>query len=412
MPNTNRRSFFKQSVLAAGVATAAGREVFASRKKKMLSVAIIGCGRLGQLYTEIFRALPDTELVAIAEWNPERRKVVGERFGVNALFRDANQMLAKTVPDLACIVTPTKHMKGAVIACAEAGVKGIQTDRPFAARLSDADEMIEVCNQHGAVLAGGVMERAVWEVDQLGLKLASGEFGKPRGAVVHDFQGEICSSGTAKLLVLQHFTQAQAAEITAWGSPPEKLAESETDYGLSINARMRMTSGLECQLFGTASQPPYLGVEAWTEDTLVRWDRHGSPMTQVFRGFDDSGIRQEIDPDYAEWPWLKTGRELEPLLTSLGMKGTERFNVFAPVTDFIDSVRDGVTPRITGETQRHALEICIACKHSAQRGNVSVKLPLEDRSLELLPRPYRWVGGDVSGRPQSAAEAAGKKSQR
>lgn len=396
-------------MLAAGMATAARPEAFASGKKNTLNVGIIGCGRLGQQYAEVFRALSATELVAIAEWNPERRKVVGERFGVNALFRDADQMLAKIVPDLACIVTPTKHMKGAVIACAESGVKGIQTDRPFAARLSDADAMIEVCKKYGAVLAGGVMERAVWEVDQLGLKLAAGEFGSLLGAVVHAFQGEICSGGTARLLVLQHFTQAQVAEITAWGSPSEKLADSETDHGLSINGRMRLTSGLECQLFGTESQPPHLGVEVWTEDALLRWDRHGSPMTQVFRGLDDSGARQEINPNYAEWPWLKTGRELEPLLTSLGMKGTERFNVLAPVTDFIDSVRDGVTPRITGETQRHALEICIACKRSAQRGNIPVKLPLEDRSLELLPRPYRWVGGDVSGRPQSAKQAAGKK---
>ena len=409
MQNANRRSFLKQSVFAAGVATATKSEAFASRKKSPLTVGLVGCGRLGQLYAEVFRALSDTQLVAIAEWNSERRGVVGKRFGVDALFRDADQMLDRIVPDLACIVTPTKHMKGAVVACAEAGVKGIQTDRPFAARLSDADEMIEVCKKHGVVLAGGVMERAVWEVDQLGLKLAAGEFGTPLGAVVHGFQGEICSGGAARLLVLQHFTQAQAKEITAWGSPPKKLDDSETDYGLSINGRMRLTSGLECQLFGTESQPPHLGVEVWTEDALLRWDRHGTPMTQVFRGLDDSGGRQEIDPNFAEWPWLKTGKELEPLLASLGMKGTERFNVLAPVTDFIDSVRDGVTPRITGETQRHALEIAIACKYSAQRGSVPVSLPLEDRSLELLPRPYRWVGGDVSGRPQSATEAAGKK---
>lgn len=409
MQHADRRQFLRQSVLAAGVATSVVPAAFASGNENPLTVGIIGCGRLGQQYAEVFRALADTELVAIAEWNPDRRSVVGERFGVNALFRDADQMLAKVVPDLACIVTPTKHMKGAVMACAEAGVKGIQTDRPFAARLSDADEMIEACHKHGAVLAGGVMERALWEVDQLGKKLASGDFGAPLGAAVHAFQGEICSGGAARLLVLQHFTQAQAAEITAWGSPPEKLADSETDYGLSINGRIRMTSGLECQLFGTPSQRPHLGVEVWTEDALLRWDRHGSPMTQAFRGLDNKGARQEIDPGYHEWPWLATGKELESLLASLGMKGTERFNVLAPVTDFIDAVRNGVTPRITGETQRHALEIAIACKYSAQRGSVPVKLPLDDRSLELRPRPYRWVGGDVSGRPQSAAEAAGKK---
>ena len=33
------------------------------------------------------------------------------------------------------------------------------------------------------------------------------------------------------------------------------------------------------------------------------------------------------------------------------------------------------------------------------------KLPLEDRSLTLYPRPHRWLGGDHSGRPQTYEEA-------
>ena len=31
------------------------------------TVAIIGCGRLGQHYAEVYQTLPNTELVAIAE---------------------------------------------------------------------------------------------------------------------------------------------------------------------------------------------------------------------------------------------------------------------------------------------------------------------------------------------------------
>ena len=50
------------------------------------TVAIIGCGRLGQHYAEVYQTLPNTELVAIAEHNPERRRAVGERFGIKALY--------------------------------------------------------------------------------------------------------------------------------------------------------------------------------------------------------------------------------------------------------------------------------------------------------------------------------------
>ena len=169
--------------------------------------------------------------------------------------------------------------------------------------------------------------------------------------------------------------------------------------GLNINGRFRLTSGLECQVFGAEAVAPHRGVEVWTEDALVRWDRHGEPLTQIFQGFDAKGARKEVDHAYRPWSWDSVSKELGPLLDRIGHRGSERHYVLAPITSLIDAVAKGIPPRITGETQRHALEVAIASKMSAQRGSVPIKLPLEDRSLALYPRPYRWLGGDVSGRP-------------
>ena len=128
--NIDRRTFLSQSLAAsaglAGLPSLAGGRP----SKEKVRVGIIGCGRMGQYFAEVYRALPDTELAAIAEWNPERRKIVGERFGVKALYKDVNAMLKEVVPDLAAVITPTKYMKEAVIACAEAGVKGVFTENP------------------------------------------------------------------------------------------------------------------------------------------------------------------------------------------------------------------------------------------------------------------------------------------
>ena len=49
---------------------------------------------------------------------------------------------------------------------------------------------------------------------------------------------------------------------------------------------------------------------------------------------------------------------------------------------------------ISGHDLRQALEVAIAATLSARWGSVPVKLPLEDRSLTLYPRPNRWLGGD------------------
>ena len=64
-----------------------------------------------------------------------------------------------------------------VLACAEAGVKGISTDKPLAAVLANADEMVEICRKRGVVYSGGTMQRATHEVQEAARRIHAGEFG-------------------------------------------------------------------------------------------------------------------------------------------------------------------------------------------------------------------------------------------
>ena len=145
---------------------------------KQHKVAIIGCGRLGQYYAEAYSTYPDTEIVAIAEHNPERREQAGKKFNVKNIYSGAQDLLDDIVPDIAAIVTPSKHYKDAVIACANAGVKAISTDKPIAAKLSDVDEMIATCNSTGSILAGGILQRAMNENQEIAERLKSGLYGE------------------------------------------------------------------------------------------------------------------------------------------------------------------------------------------------------------------------------------------
>jgi predicted dehydrogenase len=349
-------------------------------------VAIIGCGRLGQHYAQAYSTYPDTELVAIADYNPDRRKALGERFGVRALYPDAESLLREVVPDIAAVVTPTKYMKDAVIACAEASVKGVSTDKPIAGVLADADEMVETCAKRGVVFAGGNLQRAMNEVQEATRRIHAGEFGELAGASVHGFGGEISGGGCQHISVLRLFTGAEVDEVITWGTPTEALA-GDTDEGLIIHGQFHFTSGIDCAVFGT--QTTCRGVDVWSEDTLVRWD--WAPP-EIFCGCDAKGARVRIDPGYAVYPWSEFG-----YLTG-------------SIRSFLAAVAGEGEPWITGHDLRQALEVAIAAKHSASLGSVPVRLPLEDRSLGLLPRPYRWLGGDVTGRPQSVEEAAGRES--
>ena len=344
-------------------------------------VAIIGCGRMGQNYAEAYATYPDTEIIAIVDANAQRRDVLGARFSVDALYADVETLLRNTVPDVAVVVTPTKYMKDAVIACAEAGVKGISTEKPIAARLQDADAMVEACAARGIVFAGGNLQRAMNEVQEAASRLHNGEFGDLKGASVHGFGGEISGGGCQHISVLRLFTNAEVEEVVAWGNPPEALS-AETDEGLIINGHFQLTNGLACSVFGT--QTPCRGVDVWTDECLVRWDWN---PPEIYKGYDQHGNRIRLEPNYTPYPW----NEFSYLTGS--------------IRSFLSAVDGNGHPWITGADLRQALEVAIAAKLSATRNSAPVKLPLADRSLTLYPRPYRWLGGDATGNSQSIEEA-------
>jgi len=361
-------------------------------------VAIIGCGRMGQHYAQAYRTYPDTEIVGIVEHNAERRIAVGKRFEVENIYANTEELLNDMVPDIVAIITPSKYYKEAVIACAEAGVKGISTDKPIAAKLSDADLMVETCKSKGIVLAGGNLQRAMHEIQEAAQRIRDGVYGEIIGASVNGYGGEISGGGCQAISVLRLITNSEIEEVMCWGTHVDVIkgnsdrqqaieiskaaVNQEEDTGIVINGRFTMQNGISTNVFGTAT--PYGGVDVWSDSSLIRWN-WGPP--QIFQGFDDNGNRIEIDANYKPYEFS----EFKYLTGS--------------IRSFIKAIETGSEPWITGHDLRQALEAAIAAKLSAQLGSVPVTLPLKDRSLSLLPRPYRWIGGDETGRYQSVEEA-------
>jgi predicted dehydrogenase len=344
-------------------------------------VAVVGCGRMGQQYAEVYQTLPNTELVAIAEYNPERRRVVGERFGVTALFPDAESLLKEMVPDIVAVVLPGKYIKDAVIACAQAGVRGVSTDKPIGACLADVDTMVDECRQRGVVFAGGNLQRATSQVQEAAVWLRSGELGTLQGASVHGWGGEISGGGCQHIAVLRLLADAEVTEVVAWAQPDEIL-HSDTDKGLIVSGQLRLSSGLTCSVFGEPT--PCRGVEVWSESALVRWN-WGPP--EVYHGLDADGNRRRLERDYSPLDY--------PLFGYLGTS----------IQSFLSVLDKGGPLAISGHDLRQSLEVAIAAKYSALRGSVPISLPLEERSLTLYPTAYRWLGGDHAGNVQTAQEA-------
>jgi predicted dehydrogenase len=387
----DRRQFLMNSLAGLAAAGSAGARTVIARgpepttPKKKHRVAVIGCGVMGEYFAEAYRLMPDTELVAIAEWKPDRRKQVGEQFGVKALFKDVNSMLAEVVPDIATVATPTKFMKEAVVACAEAGVKGVMTEKPMAARLSDADEMVEACRRNSVVFAGGMLQSAKWEVQQAGKRLRDGEFGPLRGAAILGLDNTIVGSGCQAFSILRLFVDSEVSEVMAWAGPPKALARDH-DWGLLVNGFFRFESGIECRVYSErclyVGEKSQSGVDAWTDKGLMRW-MWNAP--EIFVGTDDKGARRKIDPKYPPFPWGDLFKRSKILDESFDY-------LVSSVRSLIQTIEGGGELWISGHDLRQALEIALACKLSALQGNQPVSLPLEDRTLTLYPAKHRWLG--------------------
>ena len=362
-----------------------------------LKVAIIGCGRLGQQYATAYSTYPDTEIVAIAEYNTERRKAVGHRFGVNNLYSDAESMLKTIVPDIAAVVTPTKWMKESVIACANAGVKGVSTDKPLSASLSDADEMVEACRSNGTIFAGGNLAVAHNHVQETAKWIRQGKFGNIKGGILNCMADDLTGGGVQWISALRLFMNSEVSKVIAWGKPESDVYNNNSI--MHSNGIFEMENGITVPFFRENVIDIYkekiridknvvhkakMGLDIWTEDSLIRWFWED---VDIYKGFDNQGKRKIHVPEFSDWNW-------------------QEFNYLTGSTrSLIDSIRTGSKLSISGHDLRQAIEVAIAIKLSAQLGNVPVKMPLEDRSNSLMPVKGRWLGGDLSGNPQSVTDA-------
>ncbi|MBI2192634.1 MAG: Gfo/Idh/MocA family oxidoreductase [Planctomycetes bacterium] len=122
---------------------------------------IIGCGNMGHVHARAYAASGRARVAAGAEPREENRHRFQNAFPGAAVFSDFREMLAKAELDVLSVTTwPSAHAE-AVSAAAEAGVRGILSEKPMATNLEEADRMIEACLRRGVTF--GVSHQHRWD---------------------------------------------------------------------------------------------------------------------------------------------------------------------------------------------------------------------------------------------------------
>ena len=88
-------------------------------------------------------------------------------------------MYANEELDIVDCVLPVKYNPDMVVLAAErSGAKGIVSEKPIAAKLSDADRMLEACSSRGIPWQGGNVDRSLSQMWEARAMLEVGEIGE------------------------------------------------------------------------------------------------------------------------------------------------------------------------------------------------------------------------------------------
>ena len=124
---------------------------------KRFRVAIIGCGGIAQTHLEAYKSIPEVEIVAGVDINPERLDVMHEKWGIprEALFSDWKKMLAAIKPDGVDVCTPNGVHCAAVVDACEAGCHAM-VEKPMAMTPDECEKMISAARKSGGEAGGRV----------------------------------------------------------------------------------------------------------------------------------------------------------------------------------------------------------------------------------------------------------------
>jgi predicted dehydrogenase len=134
-----------------------------------LRIGVVGVGHLGQHHARILAAMPDVELVAVADSRPEQAQAVAAKCGTTAL-NDYRSMLGSV--DAVTVAVPTflhREVAGAFLA------RGIATlvEKPMAGTAADAEQLVAQARATNALLQVGHIERfnpALQALEQLPIR--------------------------------------------------------------------------------------------------------------------------------------------------------------------------------------------------------------------------------------------------
>ena len=304
-----------------------------------LKTAVIGVGFFGKLHAQKYRALPQAELVAVADIDTGRAKSVAAELGVQGVA-DYRELLGAV--DAVSIAVPTAVHYEAAHAFLEAGAH-VLVEKPITDDPAKAKSLVRLASARSRLLQVGHLER--FSAARLGLQDILNEpmfvdcqriapF-KARGTDVN----VILDMMIHDIDFILDIVKSPIVDIDAIGVP---VISPEEDIA---NARIRFANG--CVATVTASRVSMKTerkIRLFQHDAYIRIDLHEKKL-QVVRKAAAKSETGFLQVEASE----RTIEEGDPLMRE--------------IEAFLTAIIDGTPALVSGEDGVRALECAIGITH-------------------------------------------------
>ena len=314
----------------------------------------VGGENIPHTWAEVFYDRPGIELVAGAERDAGRLKAFGERYGADALYTDAAEMLRSETLDIVAVATNVKGRADLTCLAVECGAKAIAVEKPIAHTLEEVDRMVITSAVAGVPLVAGATPAnhpSYARAKEL-----------VRGGAIGDVVSIEADAPAAQKQHWMYFVDEMPLWVVGVGDSERRDSGSDEFVGQGLAqtrgqpvVHFRKGAGL-VRLSGTSGE--------------ILLDSNPGSQWRLWQDVDTgSGTRR------VEIPWPAPQFE-------------GGYNAVCGLSDLIDCLEGRLDePKNSGRRVAIALEVEIALKISAANGGARVDLPLQDRSLGLN---YDW----------------------
>ncbi len=301
-----------------------------------LRAGVIGVGYLGNFHAQKYAELEDIELVGVADASMERAEEIAKELSTEA-FQDYSELIS--LVDLVSIVVPTDLHHSIARECLNSDVH-VLLEKPITVTVEEAEELIKLANERKRVFQVGHLERFNPAIMALDGKLNNPMYVESHRLAPFKIRGTdvnvIMDLMIHDIDIILNLVQSEIKSVSAVGVP---VLSADVDIA---NARLEFANG--CVANVTASRVSREGMRklrVFQPDAYFSIDYNDREITMANKKSD------ELDEQGV--PVISVEKETFEQADAL----------MSEIKAFIDSIRTGKPPVVSGEDGKRALEIAL-----------------------------------------------------